>query len=751
MASSNRKRSFTRRELLEDFRECNKSAAWLAQKVCQELLPDGHDPETSEEIKKLSETVDVIRRKLLKLRVQDKRRHFRHEEEKLDEKFISASQHSIFKSSQGTNSSQESFISDPSSSLDRFSQEVKGALPTTRQKRPITDPSLGSEARRRRVEDKRLVFQKWCEQEQCSPLELAGLFIYLEYYMKTRTTAKIGWALFTGGECSPIIPQKATTEEAIWMIERCGLSQTNYTDLRLLLLDRFILPPVYLVMRRAQLMDPKLIEYKKGVYAELSEALSLTIVEHLSLLEPSKLTPTISFSFNYGLDGSGKHADYDQSSKGDQSTKNVISACFALTSIVNSNGIVLWSSDMRGHNSPTNTRQWFLFPEKESDRLLKQLIPVLESQVKQVKKHGLELTLHSGWKVQATVSKANMSMIDGKMVTRLLQIGGAYCTMCHLSQNECHDLSQIAMGFKISRTLDSLHQLALNLLDPETEEIPKSSGDYATRQGLTARPIVTVSDVTNTLPVCHSKIQTIDWVLNRLLPKQNSHKKWHSPSTPVRYTAEEKDEEKQERELIKAAVKSELSIDIGDPSNMLTGNKFKMFSEDQARVKISSMIRDPTVREAFEEIHIGLCAIVLVINSQKRKVNISRYTNLCQSVYSLLCSTFPWAIISPSLHRVLAHSYELIELNGMKGLGNLSEEGLEGNNKFIRHLRQHGARKTSTEANFHDVFKHLWRKSSPLLAHLDREKKKRGTKTVIKTEINSLIESLYEEEDLSCT
>ena len=131
------------------------------------------------------------------------------------------------------------------------------------------------------------------------------------------------------------------------------------------------------------------------------------------------------------------------------------------------------------------------------------------------------------------------------------------------------------------------------------------------------------------------------------------------------------------------------------------------------------------------------------MNSQKRAINIGLYRQLATSVYLKIMETFPWCVISPSLHRVLAHSWELIEVNNGKGLGSQSEEGAEGQNKYIRHLREHGARKTSVEDNFEDVFNRLWRRSSPLVIELNREKRVQTSKVLVRSEIDSLVESLF--------
>ena len=116
-------------------------------------------------------------------------------------------------------------------------------------------------------------------------------------------------------------------------------------------------------------------------------------------------------------------------------------------------------------------------------------------------------------------------------------------------------------------------------------------------------------------------------------------------------------------------------------------------------------------------------------------------------VYVKLMQCFPWCAVSPSVHRILAHSWEVIELNDSHGLGNLSEEGLEALNKYIRSIRQSGARKDSTLNNFTDTFNHLWDRSRPTIVQLAREIRRRTPKLLIMTEIESLVESLFLEEE----
>ena len=78
--------------------------------------------------------------------------------------------------------------------------------------------------------------------------------------------------------------------------------------------------------------------------------------------------------------------------------------------------------------------------------------------------------------------------------------------------------------------------------------------------------------------------------------------------------------------------------------------------------------------------------------------------------------SFPWASITPTLRKILAHSEELIRYsNSGFGLKNISEEGSEACNKLIRKYPEHLLRKISFEANLSDIFVRLISESDPIL------------------------------------
>ena len=83
-----------------------------------------------------------------------------------------------------------------------------------------------------------------------------------------------------------------------------------------------------------------------------------------------------------------------------------------------------------------------------------------------------------------------------------------------------------------------------------------------------------------------------------------------------------------------------------------------------------------------------------------------------------------------SVHRIMCHSWEVIQMNDSFGLGDVSEEGLELLNKNIRQMKEHGARKVTTEDNFRDCYNHLWDRSRPTIVEMDRIIKRKDPKVI---------------------
>ena len=112
--------------------------------------------------------------------------------------------------------------------------------------------------------------------------------------------------------------------------------------------------------------------------------------------------------------------------------------------------------------------------------------------------------------------------------------------------------------------------------------------------------------------------------------------------------------------------------------------------------------------------------VIIKIYTGKDQVHVTEYKQFCLSVYYLILDSFNnqetrWINISPTLHALLAHSWELISNNDGRGLGEFSEGGLEHNNKFLRFYRRNLARKVNQTSNMEDCLTRLWLRSDPLI------------------------------------
>ena len=178
----------------------------------------------------------------------------------------------------------------------------------------------------------------------------------------------------------------------------------------------------------------------------------------------------------------------------------------------------------------------------------------------------------------------------------------------------------------------------------------------------------------------------------------------------------------------------------------MTGEAFKRLSSDHNRQFLVELVEED-LRPRFSQALLYLFSLVKVVNSAKRHVNTERIRVLGLISYFNFVTIFPWCLVSPSVHRILGHSWEVMTNNMSYGLGNVSEEGLESINKFIRHLRTRGARKTSTVHNFTDVFGHLWDRSRPILTAIERKISKKKPQVIVATQIEAVVEGLFLQEE----
>ena len=149
--------------------------------------------------------------------------------------------------------------------------------------------------------------------------------------------------------------------------------------------------------------------------------------------------------------------------------------------------------------------------------------------------------------------------------------------------------------------------------------------------------------------------------------------------------------------------------------------------------------------EPLKIIHTNLSVVLRIYNSD-REINTERLDILCKETYEYIVINFSWANITPSLHKLLSHSSELIRTcNNSHGLKDFSEEAVEVCNKLIRKYREHLSRKFSFSQNTRDIFIRLLCNSDPVLNTF-----RKITNLNVKSVLNlNLLPILYQTKTLS--
>ena len=116
-------------------------------------------------------------------------------------------------------------------------------------------------------------------------------------------------------------------------------------------------------------------------------------------------------------------------------------------------------------------------------------------------------------------------------------------------------------------------------------------------------------------------------------------------------------------------------------------------------------------------------SVICCVMSSKGEVNIQEYKHYCTKLNLVLVNDFPrivnrllpgpWINITLAVHKLLAHSWVLMQNNDNHGLGSLDESGLEGCNKILRSIRINLSRKVSLTLNLVDTINCMWVSSDP--------------------------------------
>ena len=240
----------------------------------------------------------------------------------------------------------------------------------------------------------------------------------------------------------------------------------------------------------------------------------------------------------------------------------------------------------------------------------------------------------------------------------------------------------------------------------------KEAGDYTERQGITQKPTTTSN--LHCIAITHSWINTTNWffkVLSRMnaedetwVEKENCYGDHIRAGTFRVREIIYQETGKSLMQVAGALSKSGGSTDGNDGREFFT----------LAFLPIILKCIPEKYHDTIKKLHRDLSCILRVISSTS-KVNWHAFEKLTQEASILLANELSWVRVNRTLHGVLHHSCELIRMNEQCGLGMLSEEALEANNKYVRRYLETKARLMNPSNQMEDVLARLLERSDPLI------------------------------------
>ena len=562
-------------------------------------------------------------------------------------------------------------------------------------------------------------------QRECPELSITQLLGYLVHRINLQShkdVAAVGHQLFTGS----VTTQSFGVDEAIAIMHSLTLSRDQMRKLRHLLAAKGIHFPTSneLLEGRAKLrpvITPVLDG--KGVQVQYKELVKMTVESALKVALAGKsvdYTGAYEMVLKDGGDGAGAQVVWNSTAMMDFAPNMFQYGLAPLKLLFRKDGEakVLWMN--HAPNSSQSLRPVFLVREMETDEdLINLVIPTTDQARSELEAEGICARHQSDNGHQAVDVKIVIhdTMKDLKFKRSISSLGGADCILCISKQSDWTDREKVAKGFPIERTAEDTMQLYHDLVNGDGE-VPREAGDFETRKGLTKKPLTT-SDQTS-ITITHSYINVTTWFLKLLYRCHIDFKNWIEKQGPLGDPIRNA----KDRVLDKILADTGLNLDRcssgGHGGTSTNGPQGRRFFSEEVIATISSLLSGKASTKHQQNILLLHCQLstILSIVSSTRKVNLEKFKLLCDEASFNICDNFSWSQINHTLHGPLHHGVELISRNDGYGLGSLSEECLESNNKDIRNYLQFLSRKTSPIAQMTDVMSRLLERSDPRILQL---------------------------------
>lgn len=589
---------------------------------------------------------------------------------------------------------------------------------TPSRKRPLEE--LGSRKQLlRRTDDIWAKIQKVAEEENVTTSQLMGLLLTRCPGQESKDFGNSLWNKSTNKR-----NEKLPVDKALVIYTDCNLGRISYTTQKNILkvAGHDILPAWINLRTKQKEVTPMVMPvpqcytglFRTGVYFNYVDALKATIARVFQTIPPVK-EDHLALKCKFGFDGSGGHSIFNQINNDE--TNNLILTVVCPLELKDQQGNVVWTEP--SPNSPRSQRPIMILTGKESSETL-QALQLFNNDISKVASEGFVVEMPEK---AVNVKAINVSYcLDRKASNLYLGLGGAYCDLCHHSKEDCLDIEFIQNGISITREIKSLHAI-FNDFEQEDGSILKRTGDYSVRAGVTARPIATNQVVS--IQVLHGLMRSLDMFMKIVVHLVACVYDWTESKVSHNYRFLERARSDLQKKIKDSTgIKWDYADSTGQSGTTTTGNNCRRLLHD---VDVRKLVTDcvPEMSRTKMEVLSQRLSIILRVLSSKRKVDVEKYKNYCIETNVFLLTQFPrvihknlpgpWISITPSVHKVLAHSWELIQFNDGHGLGNLDESGLEACNKILRSIRKTLSRKISQDANLTDTLHRLWLASDPVV------------------------------------
>lgn len=357
--------------------------------------------------------------------------------------------------------------------------------------------------------------------------------------------------------------------------------------------------------------------------------------------------------YKWGCDGSSGHSMYRQGFANENN--NISDDCLFAVCIVPLQ-ILKGSCTLWKNPTPSSTR--YCRPlkmvfQKESAELVRSEVDRINTEILKINPTDIE-----NFKIH---HQFHLTMIDGKVFSALANSSSQVCGICKATPKQMNNIDVV-------RTLTPrthLYEFGLSTL--------------------------------------HAWIRSFECILH--IAYRLPIKKWQIREEDKQVVIEHKSRIQKE---IKQKMSLLVDIPIATSGNTNNGNTARrFFQQPQLASKITGVSE-----ELIHRLHIILRSI-----SCGCEINIPAFKEFTLETANLFVKEYPWFYMPSSLHKILMHGGDIINIAPLP-IGKMSEEALEARNKDFRNFRERHTRKTSRVDTMEDLIHSLLCSSDPLISSL---------------------------------